>query len=83
MRRVKEYQLVDHFITRGTIPLGFDDVASGVGKTPADAIQAALDLLSDRGWNVEGLISQILGERDWERAISVHGASYFVSVYVR
>jgi hypothetical protein len=83
MRRIKGYQLVDHFITRGTIPLGFDDVASGAGNSPVEAVQSALNVLASNGWDVDGLLAQILAEREWDRAISVQGSSFFVSVYVR
>jgi hypothetical protein len=83
MRRIKGYQLVDHFVTRGTIPLGFDDVASGVGSSPVEAVQSALEILAGNGWDVDGLLVQILADRDWDRGISAHGSSYFVSVYVR
>jgi hypothetical protein len=78
MRRVNDYQLLDHFNTRGTIPLGFADVASGVGKSPAEAVQAALDRLTERGWDVNGLSEQILADRTWPSSDS----SYFVSLHV-
>jgi hypothetical protein len=86
MRRITEYQLIDLFTTRGTMPLGFDDVASGVGASPAEAIQGALDLLLGNGWDVNGLFARILA--DYERArvrrsSETTTTSYFVSVYVR
>jgi hypothetical protein len=80
MKPISHYQLVDLFNTRGTVPRGFDDVATGVGATPTEAVQGALALLAGNGWDVNGLGARILAEHDWAKTGS---PSYFVSVHVR
>jgi hypothetical protein len=84
LKPVSQYQVIDLFNTSGTAPHGFADVASGVGATPAEAIQGALVLLAGNGWDVRGLGPRILAETDWApRSSAVLLSSYFISVYVR
>jgi hypothetical protein len=87
MKPVVEFRVVDLHNNRGTLPTGFADSASGVGASQADAIQAALELLANRGWDIDGVILRILAETEWARPASPEGnektAYCFVSVYVR
>lgn len=85
MRPVVDYYLINHFDTRGTMPTGFLDVGNGVGASPADAIQNALERLAGNGWDINGLLQRILAENQWTPHSSADSAapSCFVSIYVR
>jgi hypothetical protein len=85
MKPVKEYQLVNHFNTRGTLPSGFRDVGSGVGTNPTEALEAALRLLQENGWEVGELRARIMAENAaWLNApVETDSSYHFVSVHVR
>jgi hypothetical protein len=87
VRPVVAYCVVDRFNNRETLPHGFADVASGVGATPIEAIQRALERLADSGWDIRGLIARIRAENEWAqqapRNAEVGVSSCFISVYVR
>ena len=66
MKKVTEYQIVDHgfespdyFQGCGTAFTNFDDVATGCGDTAKAAFDDALDNLAQSDWNVSGIKNNI------------------------
>jgi hypothetical protein len=78
--------LIDHFDKRPSPPFEFDDVATGAGATPAEAVGRALSQLEGRGWQVDGFGARITTEVDGEpfdgNGLAPHDC-YVVSIRVR
>jgi len=73
MKPIIEYQLIDHGIENsqyfqgcGVAFTSFDDVATGIGDTPADAIDDALEQLAMGGWETDDLEKRILADEGWK-----------------
>jgi len=93
MKPIAEFEIVDHGIEHpdyfqgcGTSFTRFDDVATGIGECPADAIDDAIESLAEN-WNVDSLESRILaeiGKKTLPRSPKAKGeAWYHVSIRVR
>lgn len=66
-KAIESFEIVDHGITQpdyfqgcGTAFTDFDDVATGIGINPAEAIDDALESLAQKDWDVDGMESRIL-----------------------
>lgn len=75
MQTVIDYELIDHGIDNsqyfqgcGTDYTSFDYVATGIGDTPADAIDDCLEQIAQRanGWDCEELQARILEDEGWD-----------------
>lgn len=71
----------------GTSFTRWDDVASGIGNTPLEAFNDALEMLAQGGWDVNfiperprGLSSRSQLPKDMDEESELH---HFVCVYVR
>ena len=66
-KRIVEFELVDHGIEHeqyfqgcGVSFTQFEDVATGIGDNPAEAIDDALECLAQMDWDVDGMETRIL-----------------------
>ena len=73
MKQVADYEIIDHGIENsqyfqgcGTSYTDFEDVATGIGDSPADAIDDALESLAQQGWETEQLEKRILADNGWK-----------------
>lgn len=62
MKTVQEYEILDHGVEHsqyfqgcGTAFTEFDDVATGIGETPHEALADALESLAQNDWDMEGI----------------------------
>jgi hypothetical protein len=62
MRTVTEYDITDHGIDHeqyfqgdGVCNTRFTDCATGIGDTPAEALDDALESLAQQGWDVSNI----------------------------
>ena len=96
MKAIVEFEVISHGIDYpdyfrgcGTSHTQFEDVATGIGNSEAEALDDAMEMLAQNDWETEGLL---------ERAIAVHGekpstkpipkrfgdeANYYLSIRVR
>jgi hypothetical protein len=99
-KHIAEFELVEHGIEHeqyfqgcGVSCTRFEDVATGIGENPAEAIDDALDCLAQQDWDVDGMEARILeqelpGRRKLPtkpRVLQRHGdeAHYYVSIRVK
>ena len=69
MKPIVEFQIVDHGIENesyfqgcGLSHTSYEDVATGCGDNPADAIDDALETLAQGNWETEGMEERICAE---------------------
>lgn len=72
-KQVTAFELIDHGIEHSQYFQGcgisftsFDDVATGIGDNPAEAIEDALESLAQQGWDVDTLDKSILEDEGWK-----------------
>lgn len=99
-KTIVEFELVDHGIEHeqyfqgcGLAFTDYEDIATGCGDNPAEAIDDALESLACNGWETEGMEKGILaqefpGKRKLPtkpRVLLRHGdeAHYYVSIRVK
>ena len=65
MKTIKDYEVIDHgfdaeqyFQGCGTAFTEFDDVATGIGETAAEALDDALENLAQGDWDVSSIPSR-------------------------
>jgi len=97
---IVEFEVVDHGIDHeqyfqgcGVAFTEFEDVVTGIGDNPAEAIDDALEQLAMNDWDVDGMEKRILeqelpGKRKLPvkpRVLARHGdeAHYYVSIRVK
>src|ERR1035438_5584528 len=68
-KTVVEFEMVDHGIENsqyfqgcGLSHTDYDDIATGIGNDPAEAIDDALESLAQNDWDVEGMEKRILAQ---------------------
>lgn len=102
MKTIVEFELCDHGISHeqyfqgcGLAFTSFEDIATGIGDNPAEAIDDALEQLACNGWETEGMEKRIMAEigtstgRDClpvtPRVLRKHGdeAHYYLSIRVK
>jgi len=98
-RRIGAFEIVDHGIDHsqyfpgcGVAFTSFDDVVTGIGDNPAEAIDDCLEQIAMDGFDVEGMEARIMEQEGWDALPdypSVSGefgcdetgeAHYFVSI---
>jgi hypothetical protein len=99
-KTIVEFEVRDHGIEHeqyfqgcGLAFTEFEDVATGMGDNPAEAIDDALESLAQQGWETEGMEKRILadflpGKRKLPtrpRVTSKHGdeCHYYLSIRVK
>lgn len=100
-KMIGEFELIDHGIEHeqyfqgcGTAFTSFEDVATGIGDNPAEAIDDALESLAQMDWDTEGMERRIIreclpkGRRTLPtkpRVLARHGdeAHYYISIRVK
>ena len=100
MKTIVEFELVDHGIDHeqyfqgcGVSCTEYDDVATGVGDNPAEAIDDALEQLAQMGYETDGMEKRILKQElprkrslpTKPRVLRKHGdeAHYYLSIRVK
>ena len=71
-KAITEYELLDHGIDNcqyfpgcGVSLTEFEDVATGCGDTPAEAINDALEQLAMSDWDADSMEARILADEKW------------------
>jgi hypothetical protein len=97
MKTIVEFAVVDHGITQpdyfqgcGVCGTGFEDVATGIGSNPAEAIDDALESLAQNSWDCDGMEKRILadiGKRKMPKTPRVRASDedsyYHISIRVK
>lgn len=67
MKTIGEFELVDHGIEHeqsfqgcGVAFTDYEDIATGIGNDPAEAVDDALESLTQNDWDVDGMEKRIL-----------------------
>ncbi len=73
MRNIGEFELIDHgmehsqyFQGCGVAFTDFENVVTGIGDNPADAIDDCLEQVAQAGFDTEGMESRLLKQEGWE-----------------
>lgn len=87
-KKIGEFQLVNHGIEHSQFFQGcgvsftpFDNVATGIGDNPAEAIDDCLEQMAMNGWEVEGMETRIKAQEGLEEipltpnAYELHGSN--------
>jgi hypothetical protein len=96
-KTIVEFELVDHGIENeqyfqgcGVACTQFEECATGIGDTPAEAIDDALECLAQQAWDVDGMEKRILadiGKRKMPQRPKVKARDeechYYVSIRVK
>lgn len=92
-KTIVEFELVDHGITQpdyfqgcGTAFTSFEDVATGIGSNPAEAIDDALEQLAQGDWETDGMEKRIMadiGKRHLPRTPRARGDDSYYHVSIR
>lgn len=71
MRNVKEYEVLDHGVDHSQYFQGcgvsftkFEDCHTGIGSTPREALEYALEMAAESGWNVDGIVNDLSDTSD-------------------
>lgn len=71
MKTIGEFELVDHGIEYfqyfqgcGTTFADFENVATGIGNNPAEAIDDCLEQIAQCGFDTEGMETRIMEQKD-------------------
>jgi hypothetical protein len=69
MKTISEYQILDHGVENSQYFQGcgvsftkFDDVSTGIGSTPAEALDDALESLAQNDWDVSSITDKLSEE---------------------
>ena len=72
-KRVEDYELLDHGIENpqyfqgcGTSLTQYDEVVTGIGDSPAEAIDNCLEKIAWAGFDAEELEKRILADEGWD-----------------
>jgi len=73
MNTIGEFELIDHGIEHSQYFQGcgvaftlFDNVVTGIGDNPAEAIEDCLEQIAMSGWETEGMESRVLEQEGLE-----------------
>ena len=72
-KRIGKFELIDHGIEHsqyfqgcGVAFTGFENVATGIGGNPAEAIDDCLEQIAQAGFDTEGMEARIIAQEGWE-----------------
>lgn len=96
-KTIVEFELLDHGIENsqyfqgcGTCGTDFEDVATGCGNNPAEAVDDALESLAQMDWETDGMVKRILadiGRRKLPKRPAVparcEDSYYYISIRVK
>ncbi len=72
-KRIGEFQLIDHGIDHsqyfpgcGVAFTSFENVVTGIGDNPAEAIDDCLEQIAQCGFDTEGMETRIMAQEEWK-----------------
>ena len=73
-KKIGAFKLIDHGIERsiyfqdyGVTSMDFENIATGIGDDPADAIDDCLEQVAQAGFKTEGMEARIMAQKGWEK----------------
>jgi hypothetical protein len=77
-KRIGEFDLIDHgaeasqyFQGCGVAFTGFENVGTGIGDNPAEAIDGCLEQVAQAGFETEGMEARIMAQEGWEALVGL------------
>ena len=97
MKPINDFELINHGIDNSQYFRGcgisgtrFEDIATGYGNNPHEAVEDALESLAQNDWDTDQLLKLILKEEEWKKILNKpqvpsgwNESYYYISIRVK